>query len=171
MKKTLPTVISLALAAWTPAVAAPTADASQSAFKAAMIYNFARFTTWPNARFSDAAAPVVLCVSPGDPLAGDLGRLDGQPVKNRMLDVRTTSNFNSGCHLAYVPEDVSAARLESLNQQGVLTIGDRTGFVRSGAVGLVRIGRQVRFEVNTKAAGQGGVVLSSQLLRLAISVK
>jgi hypothetical protein len=63
------------------------------------------------------------------------------------------------------------ARVANLNQQGVLTIGEAPGFAREGAVGLVTIGRQTRFEINTQAARSAGVVLSSQLLRLAIAIK
>ena len=168
MKPFLLVFMAVSVAAASPA-GAQTMD--QSAFKAAMIYNIARFTNWPASRFADASSPVVLCVAPGDPLTGDLVKLEGQPVKARRLDVRVTANLGAACHLTLVPEDMPAARVETLNSQGVLTIGERNGFSRSGAVGLVRIGRQVRFEVNTRAAAEGGVTLSSQLLRLAIAVK
>ena len=169
MKNLLPLVLAFSLS--TAALPAAAQSVDQTAFKAAMIYNIARFATWPPPRFADASAPVILCVAPGDPLADDLARLEGQPVKTRRLDVRITASFGPACHLALIPSDMPAARIETLNSQGVLTIGERPGFSRAGAVGLVQIGRQVRFEVNTRAAGQGGVVLSSQLLRLAIAVK
>lgn len=169
MKRHLPLLIAISISATATPAAAQSVD--QNAFKAAMIYNIARFTTWPPARFTDTSAPVILCVAPGDPVTGELVRLEGQPVKTRRLDVRVTANFGPACHVAVIPADMAPARIETLNGQGVLTIGEGPGFSATGAVGLVRIGRQVRFEVNTRNAGDGGLVLSSQLLRLAIAVK
>jgi hypothetical protein len=139
-------------------------------FKAAMIYNFARFATWPPTRFADAASPVVLCVSPNSPLAEALAKLEGQPVGERRLHVKLSANLGAGCHLSLVDNaETTSARLASLHQQGVLTIGE-TGDFR-GAVTLVTVARQIRFRINTRAARAAGVVLSSQLLRLAIEVR
>jgi hypothetical protein len=162
-------VAILALAG--PARASAVAGGQDRELKAAIIYNFARFAAWPPARFADEAAPVILCVDPSDPLLPDLSRLDGQPVGPRRLQVRATAQFGPGCHLAYVAETMNPAAIANLQRQGMLTIGDAPGFARSGAIGLVRVGRQIRFEVNTGAAASAGVKLSSQLLRLAMVVR
>lgn len=154
-----------------PAAASTSTGGQDRELKAAIIYNFARFAAWPPARFADQAAPVVLCVNPDDPLLPALSRLDGQPVGGRHLQVRATAQFGTGCHLAYLTESPSPAVVANLHRQGVLTIGDTPGFARSGAIGLVSVGRQIRFEVNTTAAASAGVKLSSQLLRLAMVVR
>jgi hypothetical protein len=161
-------IAMLALAAPAAASAGPGQDRE---LRAAIIYNFARFAVWPPARFADPAAPVVLCVDPSDPLLPALSRLDGQPVGQRRLQVRATAQFGASCHLAYVAATTNPAAVANLHRQGVLTIGDAPGFSRSGAIGLVSVGRQIRFEVNTGAAASAGVKLSSQLLRLAMVVR
>jgi hypothetical protein len=154
-----------------PAAAGTGAGDQDRDLKAAIIYNFARFAVWPPGRFADQTAPVVLCVDPSDPLLPALDRLEGQPVGRRRLQVRATAQSGAGCHLAYVTDATSPAAVASLHRQGVLTIGDAPGFARSGAIGLVSVGRQIRFEVNTTAAAAAGVKLSSQLLRLAMVVR
>jgi hypothetical protein len=137
-----------------------------------MVYNFARFSEWPASRFVDAASPVVLCVSPEEPFAAELLELEGKPVGSRTLHVRKTASFGRDCHMAFISRaDATAANLSALSRRGVLAVGDASGFSRSGSIGLVTIGGQLRFEVNINAAREAGVRLSSQLLRLATVVR
>ncbi len=162
------TIVLLALTvgiAASPVSAAPIKGAQM---KAAMVYNFARFAAWPPNRFSGPSAPVVLCVTPAHPLAEALAQLEGQPVGARRLDVRLTASAGPGCHMAVVDSGASAAQIERLQQQGVMTISDGWS---TGVVALITVGRQTRFQIDTRAARQAGVSLSSQLLRLAVAVK
>lgn len=160
------------LAAGARPALAQSSRAKNAEFEAAVVYNFARFATWPPARFADASAAVVLCVDPAEPLTPALVRLDGRPVGTRRLRVRAVQSFEAGCHMAFVPSaQATPAHLASLNRQGLLTVGDAPGFSKSGAIGLVAIGRQVRFEVNARAARQANVGLSAQLLRLSTVVR
>jgi hypothetical protein len=153
------------------ALCAPANAAVDTAdFDAAMVYNFARFASWPPTRFVDAASPVTVCVSPSNPMTTALARLEGQPVGGRRLHVRQTATPNATCHVAVLQSDeATPGKLAVLHQQGVLTVGEGERF--DGAVGLVRVGRQVRFQVNSRAAREAHVDLSSQLLRLAVSVR
>lgn len=155
-----------------PAHARQPSAAGDSAARAAIIYNFTRFSTWREDRFANATSPVVLCVQPRHDLATSLAAFDGRPVGNRTLRVRRTSAFDSGCHAAVVePADADAATLTSLSRAGVLTIGDSRGFIGHGAIGMITVGRQIRFEINNRVARDAGVVLSSRLLRLAVAVR
>lgn len=141
---------------------------------AAIVLNFARFADWPPARFATATSPVVLCADNADPFTASLSALDGQVVGERRLSVRRTAtdSFNAECHLAFIgPNRASPARLTALEQQGVLLVGEGDDFARSGAIALVRVGREIRFEVNDGVAHRSGVKLSSKLLRLALTVR
>jgi hypothetical protein len=113
----------------------------------------------------------VLCVDPSEPLASALARLEGQPVGGRKLHVRTTQAPGPGCHLAFMSISAGPAQIATLKRQGVLTVGEAPDFAKSGAIGLVSIGRQIRFEINATTAREAGVTLSSQLLRLATRVR
>lgn len=150
--------------------AARAGEAQDLQLKAAVVYNFARFATWPVARFADAAAPVVLCVNPADRLSAALQQLEGRPVGARTLHVRAMQTFGPVCHLAFVPAS-DAGQVGALQRQRVLTVGEAPEFPKTGAICLVTVGRQIRFEINATAAREAGVALSSQLMRLAIVVR
>ena len=143
----------------------------EQATMAAMIYNFGRFTAWPDSRFSSPNDPVVLCVAPNSPLAGALEALSGKPVGSRTLLVRATTHIDGSCQMAFLADqDARPGYVSALKDEGVLTIGAGAGFARSGAIEFVTIGRQIRFEINQKNALAAGAHLSSNLLRLAVTV-
>lgn len=167
--------LSIAIAALSvapPAIAQGSDDLREARFKAAVVYNFARFANWPPSRFEDAAAPLVLCVDPAEPLLAALNELDGRPVGSRRLRVKAARTFGQECHVAYVSSfEAGPDHIAALRRRGMLTVGESEDFARSGAIGLVKVGRQVRFEINTAAAKEAGVTLSSQLMRLAVLVR
>ena len=155
-----------------PVFAQETAQDQDLATKAAMIYNFARFAAWPAARFDGPRSPVVVCIDPSDPLSPVLSEIDGKPLEGRAVEVRHTARFDRGCNMAYVSSGgVSEGYLASLRDRGILTIGETPNFSRDGAIQLVTIGRQIRFQINQSVAIAAGVRLSSNLLRLAVSVR
>lgn len=155
-----------------PAYARQASAPSDAQARAAIIYNFTRFSSWSADRFATPSSPVVLCVHPGHALAGHLAAFDGRPVGERILRVRRTADFDRGCHAAVIAAaDVSPSTLASLTREGVLTIGDTNGFIAHGAIGMITVGRQVRFEINNRVARDAEVVLSSRLLRLAVVVR
>jgi hypothetical protein len=144
----------------------------EQATKAAMIYNFGRFTTWPDSRFDRPDDPVVVCIDPSDALAPALASINGKQLGTRIMVVRRTPRIDHSCEMAYVTgASASDVYLSSLRDRGVLTIGETPSFSRSGAIQLVTIGRQVRFEINQVVATATGAHLSSNLLRLAVSVR
>lgn len=155
-----------------PADARQASAPADAAARAAIIYNFIRFSSWVPDRFATASSPVVLCVQPQHALAAHLAGFDGRPVGARNLRVRRTAAFDRDCHAAVVgAADANPATLASLTRQGVLTIGDTRGFIAHGGIGIITVGRQIRFEINNRIARDAGVVLSSRLLRLAVVVR
>lgn len=152
--------------------AARSADADESAVKAAFVYNFAKFATWPATAFAGPQAPLVLCMVGDIPFKAALVALDGKPVGERRLVARAESPDRAGdCHLLVVgapPVHRFADLAAALKGRPVLTVGDADGFARrGGAIGLVLEDSRIRFEVNPRALDGTGVTLSSQLLRLA----
>lgn len=78
------------------------------------------------------------------------------------------------CHMLVVGDEGRAGEAWLAAVQGlpVLTISDTPQFVeRGGMIGLVIEGERVRFEANLEPAQRGNLRLSSQLLKLARSVK
>jgi hypothetical protein len=143
-----------------PATAGPSANS----IRAAMIYNIVRFMALP-----DAKPRIRLCLRRGDELAPDLAALSGEPLGNGQLEVvpvPAITDMGRACDILYLGANpaVPLAR-------GQVSIGDGPRFVDDGGtVGLVSFGGQLRFAINARAANNGGIRISSQLMRLAARV-
>jgi hypothetical protein len=70
-------------------------------------------------------------------------------------------------------EDRELARdLEALHGAPILTVSDIPDFVsRGGMIQFVLIDNRVRFEINVSNAERAGLTVSSQLLKVAVSVR
>lgn len=144
--------------------------------KAAILYNFAKFTRWPAKSFLSADAPLDLCVIGVDPFGQALATIDGKRVGARTLRTRLIADAAQveSCHLLFV----SASETERLgdvlaaaNGGAVLTVADLPGFARAGGIIALKVVEdRTRFEVNRSAADRAGLTLSAKLLRLAEAV-
>ena len=143
--------------------------------KAAYLYGFGRFVEWP-----DAAAPAdtfVLCVLGDDPFGPLLDQVaEGGVVKKRPVTVRRIGRPEDGarCDTLFVSasEQSRLARiLAALDHRPVLTVGDSPEFAqRGGMIGFTVDGGRVRFLVNLVAARDAGLMLQSELIRVAAAV-
>jgi hypothetical protein len=148
----------------------PTSD---TAVKAAFLYNFAKFTEWPA-----SAKPLTMCIVGDIPIANELvetvrdKRLDG-----RALEVKGIGSDASmlGCDVLFIASSEArraAAVLQSLRTLRILTVSDCPGFARAGGIiELVVESERIHFAINTDAATRAGVRLSSRLLGLARIVR
>ena len=135
------------------------------------LYSLAQFTSWRGPlSLSDEVA---VCTLGRDPLGRALDGIAGRPAGGRRVIVRrfTDAASTRGCHVVFVgnTERSRLTRiLRDLQGSGALTVGDAPEFARRG--GMVRLmaedGR-VGLEVNQAALRDGGVRLSSRVLRLA----
>ena len=146
--------------------------ASEAAVKTGFIFNFIKFTQWPGSR-DGVTVPIRLCVPSPQPLEGQLSLLSGRSVGNRVIDVRTSVEPGEWrqCDVLFLGES-DAGRLPTLQQRlanaPVLTLGDLPGFVEAGGmIGLRVEANRVRFDVNLNSAQLSGLVLNSQMLKLA----
>ncbi|MGE0445861.1 MAG: YfiR family protein [Vicinamibacterales bacterium] len=159
-----------------PAFAQPGTGRSPSEYevKAAYLLNFIRFTRWPRA----AQGPFEMCLLGADPFGPTLNstveaeRVGGRPVTVRRLSAQ---DDRTSCHLLYISpseEPRLLATLARLDGSDVLTVSDMPGFVpRNGMIQLVTEGGRVRFDANLDAAVAAGLMLSSDLLRVARNVR
>lgn len=141
--------------------------------KAVYLFNFARFTTWPDAAFASSSTPMALCVLGHDPFGAALDRaLANETIGGRPLAARRLASADAvdGCQLLFVDAAAAAthaAFLRTLATRAILTVGDDEAFVRRGGmVGFHRDGDTVRIAANPEAVRRGGLTMSSQLLRL-----
>ena len=149
------------------------AGPSESEVKAAFVFQFARFIEWPP-RNVPSHDEFVACVVGSDSLGSVLRSvLSGKTVSRRPVAFREQVGEHqaSDCDLVFIAGSERkrfGALREMLAAKGVLTVGDWPGFAAEGGViGFYTDEDRVRFEVNVTAAQKAGLVISSQLLKLA----
>jgi hypothetical protein len=146
--------------------------------KATYLYNFGRFVKWPDTAPAGKGDSFSVCVLGQDPfgsildstLAGEA--LDGKPVVLR----RISKPHDAGeCRILFISsaeEKHLKEILTALDENGVLTVSDMPGFARRGGmIQFVLEGDKIRFEINLASAESARLVLSSELLKVAASVK
>lgn len=145
----------------------------EEALKAAFAFNFAKFTTWPPAKAPTDAVQICFEEQAIDSSAFEnwrTKRIHDVPVVTRV--VPSTFDGVSSCHLVFVgnrlDDELHTRLLQSARQYNILLVSDAADFARRGGhIGLVRDESRIRFQVNLAAVRLAGLVLSSQLLRVA----
>lgn len=150
------------------------ADDLELKVKAAFLFNFAKFTTWPPAKLGTADAPLFLCVHGESPIGRVLqDTVRGRSIGGHSIDVLQSSKADDlkRCHVVYIgaTEDARiAADLQALANHGVLTVHEAAAAQPAGVVRFfLSDGGRVRFEVNVTAASREQLSLSSKLLEVS----
>lgn len=151
--------------------ALPSQRANEYGVKAALIYNIAKFVTWPASAFPGAGSPLTVCVLGADPFGGVLDEaLRGRQVGGRPVTARRIAEPDASCHILFVASSEYkrlGVILDTTQNAPVLTVSDLDGFTRSGGiVEFVTAQDRIHFVINAKAAGPS-LKLSARLLDLA----
>jgi hypothetical protein len=143
------------------------AQVQDVALKAAYIYNFALFATWPPQAAENGA--LLVCASRSSALWESLLGLNGKSVNGRawtLIEFPPASEPKK-CDIAVVTASGGAQR----SAPAALVISD-VGVAGSNAaaITLVTEADHVRFDIDSQEATRSGVKFSSKLLRLARNV-
>ena len=141
--------------------------------KAAFLFNFAKFATWPPSKIKDDQT-LHLCVENMDDLARVLqDTVRGRSIGTHPVDVLQSPRGDDlkRCHIVYfggTDDGRVAAELATLANDSVLTVHETSEAQPQGVIRffLSDDGR-VRFEVNVAAASRAQVALSSKLLEVS----
>lgn len=145
--------------------------------KAVYLYNFSRFVEWPAQRISANGNSFAICVLGKDPFGSALDTtVAGESIGGKRVVVRRTSKPQESldCQIVFVSTSEDKQLKEDLAALagGVLTVSDIPGFSeRGGMIQFVAEGDKIRFEVNLSNATDSGLVLSSDLLKVAVAVR
>jgi hypothetical protein len=144
-------------------------DVTEPALKAAFIYNFALFTTWPT-----DASPSVLCVLGDNAVAQALeqtveGRLlAGRPMTVSRLAPTESPRRCAVLYLSHTSASDVAQILSGLGDAPVLTISDIEGFDQRGGIARFYFDHgHLRFSVDIQHAKHARLEISSRLLSLS----
>lgn len=157
----LPALLAPAASAWA------TEAASVQGVRAALVFNFIKFTEWPAASVGDR--PFRVCIASDDSAqVAALESLSGRQVRGMPLE-SVRFRGQADCGVIYVDSSQRWNELTDKRTVGhALTIGGYTGFVADG--GMIEISVQeggARFDVNLLEAKRAGLRFYPQLLRLA----
>lgn len=152
------------------------AEVSEYELKAAYLYNFALFTTWPSDRLAEPGAAMTFCVLGQTPLAGTLAGLQARKLRERRIMVKQIASPEEGrsCHVLFIGAGEYGNLpkvMEAMRDSGTLTVTDALDPLGSEAAisMMIENGRLV-FDVNLHSAQRARLTLSSKLLNLARSV-
>lgn len=142
--------------------------------KAGCLYNFARYVTWPDEAFAQPDSPIIFAVLGEDPF-GDIldATLDGKSIGGRPTKLLRLTDAASvaGVHVLYVSTSEESGLDElgpQLGKSHTFCVSDLESYADNGGVArfYLRLGK-VAFEINVDEADRRGLVVSSQLLKLA----
>lgn len=148
---------------------------SEYEIKAAYIFNFAKFISWPPEAFENDQAPFVLGIYGEDPFGDILIEvMRGRLVKGRKWVIKRSNDINdlSDCQILFVSKskkDDLKNVFAATKGKTMLTIGDNIeNFCQQG--GIINFSSKEMkygFEIKEQNARLAGIRLSSKLLVLA----
>jgi hypothetical protein len=145
--------------------------------KAVYLLNFGRFARWPATTAAAAGTSFSVCVIGRDPFGPTLDAVvEGEKIGGRRVVARrlTPASDLAGCHIVFIDASEQGqlgAILRRVDGRPTLTVSDMPRFAEGGGmIQFVLDGNRVRFAVNVTATERAGLMLSSELLRVAISV-
>jgi hypothetical protein len=173
-------VLLYAAAAWLvpPAAHAQETIALERRVKAAFLYKFADYVTWPDGAFARPDAPLTFGVLGDEQVAAELAQtIAGRAAGGRPLAVRRLKDGESlaGIQVLFVPGSEPNRLPQVARSSGVqplLIVSERDGALDHGsAINFVLAGDRVKFEIAVDAADKRGLKLSSRLLTVALNVR
>ena len=155
---------------------APRAHAeSEYDVKAAYLFKFTKFVEWPSSAFSSGDARFVIGIVGRDPFGGLDRILEGKRTGDHEFEVRSVSAGDTAglrsCQMIFVTASEQHRLGDIMNAvQGrpVLVVGEAEGFASAGGMlGFDLRQSRLGVEINSNAARQARLKISSQLLNIA----
>ena len=143
--------------------------------KAAFLNKLPMFVKWPEAY--QPSDHVVIGFLGMNPLKPFIKEIEGQGIKGKKVVTKQILSVREArqCHMVFIgssERDRLGYILSALSSLPVLTVSDSEGWAKQGImVNFYEEQGMIRFEVNVDAAKNAGLVLSSQLLKLARIVR
>jgi hypothetical protein len=157
-------------------VALPQTKSQEYRVEATYLSNFGKFVGWPASTSKEPS--FLICVLGSDPFGTMLDvAVSGEKIHNQsvMTERITTAEDASVCRIVFISSSEAPnlmGILGVLDSNSILTVSDMPDFLaRGGMIQFVLTKGKVRFEVNIAATNSAKLTLSSQLLKVAASVR
>jgi hypothetical protein len=147
----------------------------ENQFKAAFLYNIAKFVEWPSGTFKSSRDPIVCCVLGKGPFSSVLeDTANQQVIEQRPFIMRHVydAGQSEGCHLLFVSASeqkrwVSVSR--AIRGRSILTVGEDVEFASNGGIITFKFSEsgKANIQINLDRAEQNRLKISSKLLNLS----
>jgi hypothetical protein len=161
-----------------PILQAQQPKVSEYQVKAIYLFNFGRFVQWPPNAMAAKGDAFSICVLGQDPFGASLdSTLAGETLEGKPLAVKRISTPRDAgeCRILFISsteENHLKEILVALDESSILTVSDMPAFSRRGGmIQFVLEGDKVRFEINLAKAETAKLTLSSELLKVATTVR
>ncbi len=141
--------------------------------KAGLIYNFLKYTAWPQVEMK-SSLPFIVCVyGAEDPFNGYLQPIEERTVNQRSIILRHVFDVKAAaaCHMLFVDADEQSSWPDLrrfLAHRSVLTVGDFKGFSDSGGmIGFSMSDNHIQIDLNLRAVAVAHLRIYDSLRRLA----
>ncbi|MDH5600174.1 MAG: YfiR family protein [Gammaproteobacteria bacterium] len=158
------------------ASAAETLSENERLLRAAFIYNFTKFTYWPDSAVTSKDSPLFICSIGEDKQVDSLKKLNNKRIKNHTVVIRSLQNekYTNNCHVLYIAASANKQVnniTNTIRTRPVLTVSSISNFSHSGGmIEFFRENKKTRFKINLTAVTNAGLKISSRLLILAVII-
>jgi len=159
------------------------AQFSEYEVKAATIYNFLKYSQWPDSKHSGSDSPIQIVVLGTSPFGDAWSRILDKKIGDRPImrkDIAeydasdsTRQSLQNGHVLFVCRSEISRVSdiLKTVQGKNVLTISEQDRFLESGGIiNFLMEGNKVRFEINLKRAKEEQIKIDTAVLKLALRV-
>lgn len=140
----------------------------------AFIFNFAKFTTWPENVFVSNDAPLNICLYGTSIDFNNIAlNLEKKTIESHSIKVIVLSNDNNlkNCHVLYVDKS-SINKISYKTTKHTLTISDSDNFYADGGmISLLVVSDRMYFKANPEQIQESELIMNGQLLRLALNLR
>ncbi len=149
------------------------ANAQNSKYQVAFLYNFTNYIEWP-ADYKTGNF-IIGVLGQNTPIAQDLKELAKmKKVHGQTIEVRVFARESdvSNCHILYVPKNFAnkIAAIENSIKGSTLLISDTPGSISKGAaISFVESNGKLGYELQASNAEKHGLKLNSRLAALAVN--
>ncbi|MEE9425893.1 MAG: YfiR family protein [Methylococcales bacterium] len=163
-------------------IASPLLQANEQSIeykvKAAYLYNFSKFTDWPDDRAIVEQNTFTLCILGDDPFGSIITPIKTKHVRKKPIKLLYFSQMGPGikqCKILFISEtqrNQTQSILLALADSNILTVGESNQFINDGGIiGFVIDNDRVQFQINKQAAKRARLEFDPRLLKLGQVVR
>lgn len=146
--------------------------------KGGFIYNFLKYIEWKNPEYSKTEN-INICIVGDTSKIHDLKKLDGKEINGRKININISNSDDidkASCRvifISYTAENEFEAVMKKTDKPGALIISDIEASANKGACieMFMTAENKIKFKINTNIPEKKGIIISSQLLKLATLIQ